>query len=834
MLPVVQLENKGLYTFNNQLSQVPPGAMTIANNIVIDRPGIAETRRGFDFYGTALSSGYALKGFIYLSELLWYTSTGVLNYDSDSAGTWAAHSGTYFPPSGNFINSTQANGNFYFTTNNGIYKIAGLTGTPQQAGSPPALDVGAVLAGVGSAMVTNSQVAYAIVWGYTDANNNLILGSPSSWAFLTNSAGTTQNVTLTVTIPSTITTSFFVQVYRTPATASSATIPGNNFQLAVVKTPTAGEITAKSMTITDTIPDSLLGAYLYTADGQPSAYPNSQPPIAQDITTFNGMTFYINWQTIQQLNVTLDAAGAPNGIQIGDTVKLTDTGTATNYTYTGAAANNSATRAFKVDTAGTIAQNIDATARNLAAMINQDPSNTFWYAYYQTGTAILPGSIIITARNLQQGTFYINSSRTTCWTPVLPTAATTYLSGNLSQAGHFLVSKISQPEAVPLIYDVPVQTGDISVILYRGLALQDAVYLFSNAGIFRVTGSDPTSLQVVLFDSSALIIGLQTPRILNNSIYYDSSQGICAVSSGGNQIQSRNVERDITQLAVLTNFTSLAFGCAYESDRKYMLFVPVSGSDTIPQQTYVYNWITEAWTLWTRACSAAIVNPSNNKLYVTDALGNVFQERKNIQNTDYADELYTVTITSTSTTNDTVTLSSSANIDIGDILQQTVLGNQYTTQVTGNDTGTGILNVVDATGYVAASASVYKSIATTIRYAPITCGFAEYNKKFLMWMFMFENANFDTITALFSSDYSNSQETQLLTPQTSGGFGTLPWGTFNWGVSTIPEQVIPCWPTTNTGYAHWVIIELQLTQAFTSLSLDGIAGTFDVGSTRGR
>jgi hypothetical protein len=46
----------GLYTFPNQLSQVPPGAMTIASNINIDRPGVAETRRGFEFYGTTLAA----------------------------------------------------------------------------------------------------------------------------------------------------------------------------------------------------------------------------------------------------------------------------------------------------------------------------------------------------------------------------------------------------------------------------------------------------------------------------------------------------------------------------------------------------------------------------------------------------------------------------------------------------------------------------------------------------------------------------------------------------------------------------------------------------------
>lgn len=833
MLPVVQLDNKGLYTFNNQLSQVPPGAMAIANNVVIDRPGIVETRRGFNFYGTTLPSN-GVKGFVYLSRLLWYCTGGQLVYDSDGAGTWTQYTGSFFPPTNNFVNSTQANGNFYFTTNNGIYKIAGLTATPVQAGSPPALDLSVASAGVGSAVVTNAQASYSVVWGYTDANNNLILGAPSQWATITNTSGGTINVTITVTIPSTVTTSYFLQVYRTPATASSSTTPGNNFQLIIVYSPTSTDITNKSLTITDAIPDSLLGAYLYTADGQTNNQANTQPPLAQDIATFNGMTFYMNWQTIQTLNITLSAVTGASGIQVGDTITLTDNGSGTNYVYTGAAANNAAARQFKVDSSGTISANIDNTARNIAAMINQDPANTLWYAYYQTGTNLLPGSMIISARNLQQGAFHINSSRTTCWTPVIPSSGTTYASSNLSQSGSFIPSKVNQPEAVPLAYNTPVQTGNISVTIYRGLALQDALYLFTNAGIFRVTGTNPTNLQVVLFDSSALLVGLQTPTILNNSIYYYSTQGACSVSSGGNQIVSRNIEKDIIQLAALSNFTSLAFGVGYESDRKYLLFSPTSSADSIAQQSYVTNWITQVWTLWTRAFAAAIVNPSTNKLYVTDGNTNVLQERKNYQNSDYSDELYTVTINSTSTVANTITLASSVNVQIGDTIQQTVAGTQYSTQVTGNNTVTGVLNVQSATGFAAGSAQDYRAIQTKVRYTPVTCGFPQYNKKFLNWDFAFENANFPTITVNFSTDYVISQESVTLTPQTQGGWGTLAWGTFPWGVSTFPEQVIPCWPTPNTAWAHWVVIEFALTQAFTSIALNGISGTFDIMSTRGR
>lgn len=835
MIPVVQLDNKGLYTYANLLSQVPPGAMTVAQNIVIDRPGIAETRRGFDFYGNSLPS-YAAKGFVYNERLLWYCSGGQFVYDSDGLGTWVSYSGSFSPPSGNFVNSTQSNGNFYFSTNNGTYKIAGLTGTPQQAGGPEGLDFTSTLSGVGTAMATNSQVAYSLVWGYLDDNSNLILGAPTQWNFVTNTTGSTQDISIVATIPAAVTTSYFVQIYRTPATSSSAIVPGNNFQLATQYTPTGTDITNKYVTIADSTPDTLLGAYLYTADGQPNNYPNTPPPLALDITTFNGMTFYINFSTLQQATFTLASVGGANGIANGDTFKITDQTSLSARTYTGAAANNFALQQFKVTTGGSIAANIDATARDLVACINQDTGNTLWYAYYQTGTNILPGAVILKTRNLQSGAFFLNSSRTTCWTPALPTSGQTYISGNTSSPSSFVVSKVAQPEAVPVAFTIPVQSGNTSVQLYRGVALQDALYLFSNNGIFRVTGTDPTNLQVILFDSSALLIGLQTPAILNNSIYYYSTQGICSVSSGGNQIVSRNVERDVIQLSVLSNFTSVAFGASYESDRKYFLFAPSNGSETVSSQQYVYNWITTAFTLWTRSCPAAIVNPTTQKLYFADGSGNVFQERKSFSNADYADEAYTITINSISTTNLTFTLASSVNVIIGDVIQQTVLGTQYSAQVTSNNTTTGLIGVTTTTGFVAGTATDYRSIGTLIKYTPITCGFPQNMKKVSNWKFSFTNANFSSIEADFTSDLYLTPESATLTPLTAGGWGSEPggWGTQPWGVSQLSEQLIACNPTRNTGYARWWIIQLGLTEAFTSLALDGIMGSFDVTSTRGR
>ena len=830
MLPSVQLTNKGLYTFPNLLSAVPPGAMTIANNINIDRPDVAETRRGFEFYGTTLSD-YALKGYNYDQTLLWYLYDGALVYDSDGTGTWTAYSGSFFPPTNSFIFSTQWSGNFYFTTNNGVYKLDSVTGTPRLSGVPAALDLQGAISGAGNAITSPSQVMYQVVFGYIDANDNLILGAPSEFLFITNTSGITQQVTLSITIPNGLTTDYFVQVYRTANTGSASIVPGNNAQLIIEHQLTAPELAAGVVSIIDNIPDSLLGAFIYTADGQPFNFPNDTPPLALDLTTYQNMTFYVNYSTVQTADVTLDSVGAPLGLQIGDTFSLTDTGGPTTLTWTGAAANNAATEQFKVVTTGTIAQNIDATARNLVAMINQDPANSLFYAYYITGENVLPGAITIKAQNLQNASFYINSSRQTCWTPSIPAAGSSYSSSNNSRPNGFLVSKINQTESVPLAFEYLLQAGEINIIIYRALALQDAVYMFTNGGVFRVTGSDPTSLQTLLFDSSAVLFGLNTPVVLNNAIYYFSTQAVCSISSGGNQIMSRNIERDLLHLATLPTFTSLAFGVTYESDRRYFLWCP-NEDETVT--AYTYNWITTSWTRWLRQCTAAIVGDNTNLLYIANSGKRIFQERKAFTNDDFVDETYPVTITATNATTlpNTITLADSTQVQIGDLITQIVGLATFTTQVLDNVPN--VLTVDDATGFTAGTATILTSIHTEIQYTPIHCGFQEYVKAYDSWQFMFSNANFNTIRVAMGSDWVPGQEIVNLSPVVAGGWGTVPWGQFLWGVSLIPEQVLTTWPTRNTRYAHWIIINLQLTEAFTSLALDGLSCTFDIVGTRAR
>jgi hypothetical protein len=826
----LQLNNLGLYTYANTVGQVPPGAMVAASNVVIDRPGVVETRRGFKSWGTTLT-GTIHKLFPYKNRLVAHHGTS-LAYDSDGAGTWVDYSGTFAPITGDTIRGVEANQNFYFTTNNGIYKLDSLTGNPYKAGGTAALDTTAALSGVTGFLANGYQCAYRITWVWIDANGNQIEGNPSPSVTINNASGGTRNVDVTFTVPSQVTTSFYYRVYRTQ---QSTVTPGDTMYLAYEGKPTAGQITALAVTVTDITPDALLGLLLYTSQGAEGQFQtNDPPPLANDICTFQGMTFYFNCSTIQQFYITMIAVGAPNGVQVGDTISLV--GTATN-TYTGAAANNFVSHQFKVDTTGTVAQNIDATARNLVSAINQDPNNSEFYAGYLSGYNQLPGQILIYARNLGHAAFTATSSRGTAYSPTIPSSGITYISTNNQVVNGFYVSKSSQPEAVPTENLQFIGTGanSASFTIYRGIALRDAVVVLTKGGVFRITGTSPSTLTVQPFDNTVVVTGIDTAVPLNNSVYTYTTQAEVSVTESGSQIISRNVEGDLLQLSAMSNFASLAFGCAYESDRKYILFAPATLADTTATIQYVYNWITQSFTTWNIPATCAVVNPNDNRLYIGGTSGKVLQERKSFTVADYADDETAVTIVSQNGTS--VVLTSAASAVIGYSLGQGVSNGVggITGVITGVDTNTNTVTLATTPSFSLGAAAIFAPVNASITYAPLTCGYPTYIKRFQPVMqFIFSQANFINATVNFNTDIYPANESVTLTPKSANAWGTFAWGTIPWGVTTANLQSIPTFLTRNTTMCHWLNITVSLNQAFQNLALDGITGFYDLVGQRNR
>lgn len=478
----LDLQLRGLFTSPNNLSGVPQGALEIANNVVLDTKNIISSRRGQTQYGAPLvvGSGEVNKIFNYASSL-------ILNYDDKMAydsgsGVWVDYSGTYDPPANDFkMRSLEALKNFYFNTEAGIFKIDALTSTPRRAGVVKALGGTAALTGSSGFLVEDTAVAYRMVWGYVDANNNLLLGAPSQRLVVVNPSGSgaDQNVNLTYPIPDSITTEYFYQIYRSNATLTAIDEPSDELQLVIQGNVSAAEITAKSFTVLDQTPYSLMRATLYTSPSQEGiANENSEPPFALDMDVFKTCAFYANIRQKQTLLLSLVGVQEESLSYVADTgdttnaspavinldtqftrvgmrvigtgipsntyvltvdsptqVTLSKNATATNagvslefqdrltlanVDYWAGTTQSTVTNTFILEKVGTASQTVQETSLNLLTLVNTTPSNTAIYGYYISALEDIPGNMVFEERAVGGSVFTASSTAGSSFQPILP------------------------------------------------------------------------------------------------------------------------------------------------------------------------------------------------------------------------------------------------------------------------------------------------------------------------------------------------------------------------------------------------------------------------------
>jgi hypothetical protein len=809
---VLRLKARGLFTHPNPLSEVPDGAMSEAKNVVIDKEGIVESRRGFARYGSVLADapkqlfGYQDKVFVHHGT--------TLDYDSDGAGTLAAVSASISEPeAGLKLRALEANKNLYLATATGVMKLDAYNGTLRDAGVPGGLDGTAALAGAGSAMSTACQVAYRVVWGLKDANNNLVLGAPSQRITVSNSSGSTQDVTVTFTIPTGVTTSHIYQVYRSGNSASASDDANDELQLVYESSPTAGEITAKSVSVTDRTPESLRGATLYASPSQEGiANANDLPPYCKDFCVYRGSVFYAN--TTSRHSIEVNLLSAYNGAS-GDGLRVNDTVTIAGVVYTGKAAESVAANEFLCDNVSVSASDrIENTALSLVKVINQSASNSTVYAYYTSGYQDLPGQIVIRNRSFSGASFTVASSRSGVWDPDLGTAQA---SSNDQTPGRIYISKTQQPEAVPLYSYVDV--GSARDPIKRIVALRDSVFVFKNEGIYRITGEDLASFRVALFDNTARIKAPETVVALNNQALAFTDQGVVAVSDSGVAVLSRPIEATLLSLSSsnYSSFASISWAVGYESERKYLLFVPTLTGDSYATQAYVYNTFTQSWTRWDMDRSCGYVNPADGKLYLGDPSNSyVYQERKALDRNDYADEEFDVTITGVSGT--TVSVSSTTNALAGRTLGQ----GQRRAVITA--VGTGTVTVAQALPFTNGAAKIYVPIDCDITFTENDAGNPGILKQFPEATLFFNDANFSSVTLYFTSNFSNNSESFTVSPVVSStAWGGFEWGNEAWDAGAGTAQAIRTYLPLEKQRAIWIKPRVRLTQAFNSFAFTGMS-----------
>jgi len=341
-------EALGLRTFKNELT-LPTGSLITANNVVIDRDNIIEPRRGIKLYqefGNILDRA---------KQIIQYKNKIIVHYDDklvyDYQNTFKEFSGSYNELIQDLrIKYLEFNGNLYFTSASGIKKISAKSNTDFTEDPGFITDAGAVKAldsqGVANTTIPGflnkqSAVAYRILWGYRDFNNVLILGSPSEYFTVRNFSTTNIAVVdLVFTIPEEIKndTKWFYQIYRSAQVSDSldpgTALPEDELNLVYEDFPTDTDFTNGFVTTQDITPDDFRngGAALYTnpISGQGILQANERPPLATDITTYKGYTFYSNTKTRHQKELSVISTSL---LKNGDKLIIKKRTTEAEYTF---------------------------------------------------------------------------------------------------------------------------------------------------------------------------------------------------------------------------------------------------------------------------------------------------------------------------------------------------------------------------------------------------------------------------------------------------------------------------------------------------------------------
>jgi hypothetical protein len=591
----------------------------------------------------------------------------------------------------------------------------------------------------------------------------------------------TRSVNTTVYLPNTASTTNFVRLYRSDAVVADPSngvfTPSDDMYLAY-ETPflTAGELAAGYLNILDITPESMLGDPLDTSAniGAGILQAAYQPPIASDMCYWDDRMWFGNTSSLNRLSISLIGTGTPNGLQEDDTVTITDGVTSVDYT---AKAAGGAYPNFQLFTAGTPSENIKLTSQALIQAINLYSGSPNIYAYYASTDTGIPGSILLEERSI--GSVYAifaTASRATCWNPPLPTSGNTIRSDNNHQPHGLSYSILGVPDAVPLVNYMLIDSANYAILAIKPLA--NKLYVFKENGIWFIYGTYPYVAQKL---SAARLIGIDSVGLLGEKLYAFTDQGMVCIGDSGVEVLSIPIESDIMRLfdAQLSVTKTLSFGIGYESDRRYICWVPGTSGNSYTPTGWVYSTLSQGWTQYNFGVYCADIKLETDMLYVAPTDTNqLLVERKSHTSADYCDRATQNTIVSVNSTSQQVVLEHTTEIEAGDAILDTE-GTYLTIMDVSTATNTvTLLDVGSLAASVGSTRYVYQGIPCSVRLNPITQGDPAYLKNFRQASLLFGVREPHTASVAFKTEISAGDQ---LIPVFTHQYGIPPYGDAPWG-----------------------------------------------------
>lgn len=895
--PHVIRQFAGIVGSANPYVVAPEGALELADECVIRAQQVLSSRRGH------LALQYALT----VNGIGWKDGYMVLlgwdNPERGIAGSLAAVQGANGPPLatpaqtaalpmvpgafpfdspgsadvfGRFVSANKA---LYFQSRYGLTKIesipagANVTGASRAAIQPSPWTGASIIAGIfpvsalptaltNNWLTTGNQVAYRYTICRIGANQELIESEPSDRIIAKNTTGSSRAIELAITTPYMVPPDAFFRLYRTKQ-ITIGTDPGDEDFLIAEITPNSGSgvlangYLAQATTIyDDQTGDGSLFVPLYTnplSGGglQSSATP---APIAADMAFFKNRLLLLNTRDIERLTIKIIGTGT-GGIVDGDFIVVAGVKFAFR-TIPGLLTD------VKVSTAGTVSQNIEDTARTLAATINfnssvlQSTPQAIVFARYISSGAADAGQILLQRLLPGVDPFAIQTSGVNGWDSdyTLPSPS----SPNLQVAG-LSWSLFDEPEAVPLANSAIV--GDASSAGQRIIPLKEACLIFKEKdGLFRWTddgSGNNNGTDITVADPSVRLLAPETAQALDNFVLALCDQGVLLFSEQGQNVDVSfdrvgQEIRDLVAYVGLSTLAKVAFAVAYQAEHEYILCLPESPNATSCTLQYVFNLQTKAWTRWRLpGVTTGSVSPYTGQLvWVFDptskapsAAGNIWIERKAGDATDYQDPGFLiappagVTGTTTAQMSFTGDLTSGLNaIASGDIIQQRQTSFFLSRRVrtvsllSGGGTTVVTLEAAPSHAWDGTQFLVLKAIQGAPKFLPFTAGYPALVKKWGDVFFAFRRLDLDWLTFGWSSETDTTAQAQEPIAGTStsdpaprvalDAFGSQPFGQlFDRRTrdlilrTTLPREVASCAQLT---------LQLNLAGALCRWELDAI------------
>lgn len=439
--------------------------------------------------------------------------------------------------------------------------------------------------------VTGSTSAVACTISYTvNATNDPNPASNQTAIRLIKVRGPAKAANLNnILVPAGITTSHFVQLYRSEITSSASITPSDEMRLCAEVAYSSSAPFAVALPY-DTASALVLGETLYTSPSIGESG-NIRLPRCRDLVEYQSCMFYLNTELLPRIKVQiLTPAASSAAFELAYNGSSLSTGQVPNNPNPGA-----------YGTSELVQQQAESVAITYTGKsIFSTPPIFSSYSDLVADDLSTIGLIVIESQNFDVASFEFRTAFGANTQPqtngILPAANTVSGATSFSDVrkNRLYYSKPQEPEHVAAASFIDVGSANYPIL--RGVVVQNSLFILKADGIFRIIG-DGYDWTVEPFDLTKKIIASESVQVVGGKCYFLADCGVVELDESGARMVSTKID-DVLIADMVAGTPTKWQSVATDLDHRYVLTKANWGGVTNSANSYVYNLNSKEWTTW--------------------------------------------------------------------------------------------------------------------------------------------------------------------------------------------------------------------------------------------